>query len=197
MRSASKLGERGHEFGTVTGRKRRCGWFDAVLVRQAVAVSGITGVALTKLDVLDGFETVKICTGYTLDGEKLDYLPPHAADQARVEPVFEEIEGLGGLDPRRPQLGRPAGPGDQICPPDRGADPLSGRTGLDQPGARRHHPRPRPVRAAKLPEPRSGRRRREGCRVLFDLQRPSNLRVRLISGATLDNLESNRFVVPR
>ena len=91
-----QLGERGHEFGTVTGRKRRCGWFDAVLVRQAVAVSGVTGVALTKLDVLDGFETVKICTGYTLDGEKLDYLPAHAADQARVAPVFEEFKGWEG-----------------------------------------------------------------------------------------------------
>jgi adenylosuccinate synthase len=91
-----KLGERGHEFGTVTGRKRRCGWFDAVLVRQAVAVSGVTGVALTKLDVLDGFEQVKICTGYTIDGQKFDYLPPHAADQMRVEPVFEEIEGWPG-----------------------------------------------------------------------------------------------------
>jgi adenylosuccinate synthase len=91
-----KLGERGHEFGTVTGRRRRCGWFDAVLVRQAVAVSGVTGIALTKLDVLDGFETVKICTGYMLDGQKLDYLPAHSADQARVEPIFEEIEGWPG-----------------------------------------------------------------------------------------------------
>jgi adenylosuccinate synthase len=88
-----KLGERGHEFGTVTGRKRRCGWFDAVLVRQAVAVSGVTGIALTKLDVLDEFDTVRICTGYKIDGEKFDYLPPHAADQARAEPVYEEIEG--------------------------------------------------------------------------------------------------------
>jgi adenylosuccinate synthase len=91
-----KLGERGHEFGTVTGRQRRCGWFDAVLVRQAVAVSGVTGVALTKLDVLDGFETVKICTGYQIGGQEFDYLPPHAADQARVEPVYEEIEGWPG-----------------------------------------------------------------------------------------------------
>ncbi|HVI05330.1 MAG TPA: adenylosuccinate synthase [Sphingomicrobium sp.] len=91
-----KLGERGHEFGTVTGRRRRCGWFDAVLVRQAVAVSGVTGVALTKLDVLDGFETVKICTGYRIGGKKYDYLPPHAADQARVEPVYEDIEGWSG-----------------------------------------------------------------------------------------------------
>ena len=87
------LGERGREFGTVTGRKRRCGWFDAVLVRQAVAVGGITGIALTKLDVLDTLETVKVCTGYRLDGEELDYLPAHAADQARVEPVYEEIKG--------------------------------------------------------------------------------------------------------
>jgi len=91
-----KLGERGHEFGTVTGRRRRCGWFDAVLVRQAVAVSGVTGVALTKLDVLDGFETVKICTGYRIGGHEADYLPPHAADQARVEPIYEEIEGWPG-----------------------------------------------------------------------------------------------------
>jgi adenylosuccinate synthase len=91
-----KLGERGHEFGTVTGRKRRCGWFDAVLVRQAVAVSGITGVALTKLDVLDGFDSVKVCKGYKIDGKKFDYLPPHAADQMRVEPIYEEIEGWPG-----------------------------------------------------------------------------------------------------
>ena len=88
-----ELGTRGREFGTVTGRKRRCGWFDAVLVRQAVAVGGITGIALTKLDVLDTLETVKVCTGYTLDGQKLDYLPAHAADQMRVEPVYEEIKG--------------------------------------------------------------------------------------------------------
>ena len=87
------LGERGHEFGTVTGRQRRCGWFDAVLVRQAVAVGGIGGIALTKLDVLDTLETIKVCTGYRLDGRKLDYLPPHPADQARVEPVYEEIKG--------------------------------------------------------------------------------------------------------
>jgi adenylosuccinate synthase len=91
-----KLGERGHEFGTVTGRKRRCGWFDAVLVRQAVAVSGVTGVALTKLDVLDGFETIRICTGYRIGGEQFDYLPPHAADQMRVEAIYEEIEGWPG-----------------------------------------------------------------------------------------------------
>jgi adenylosuccinate synthase len=87
------LGERGREFGTVTGRKRRCGWFDAVLVRQAVAVGGVTGIALTKLDVLDTLQTVKVCTGYRLDGQELDYLPAHAADQMRVEPVYEEIKG--------------------------------------------------------------------------------------------------------
>ena len=88
-----ELGTRGREFGTVTGRKRRCGWFDAVLVRQAVAVGGVTGIALTKLDVLDTLETVKVCTGYNLDGKKIDYLPSHAADQARVEPVYEDIKG--------------------------------------------------------------------------------------------------------
>jgi adenylosuccinate synthase len=88
-----ELGGRGREFGTVTGRKRRCGWFDAVLVRQAVAVGGVTGIALTKLDVLDTLETVKVCTGYKLDGNKIDYLPAHAADQMRVEPIYEEIKG--------------------------------------------------------------------------------------------------------
>ncbi|KRB85426.1 adenylosuccinate synthetase [Sphingomonas sp. Root710] len=91
--TGQRLGERGHEFGTVTGRKRRCGWFDAVLVRQSAAVSGITGVALTKLDVLDGFDEIKICTGYKLDGKMYDYLPPHPQDQARVEPIYETIEG--------------------------------------------------------------------------------------------------------
>ncbi len=88
-----RLGERGHEFGTVTGRKRRCGWFDAVLVRQTCATSGVSGIALTKLDVLDGFETLKICVGYELDGQRLDYLPTAANLQARVVPIYEEMEG--------------------------------------------------------------------------------------------------------
>ncbi len=88
-----RLGERGHEFGTVTGRQRRCGWFDAVLVRQSCSISGVTGIALTKVDVLDGFETVKICTGYRLRGKIMDYFPSHAADQAEVEPIYEEMEG--------------------------------------------------------------------------------------------------------
>jgi adenylosuccinate synthase len=90
------LGTRGREFGTVTGRKRRCGWFDAVLVRQAVAVNGINGIALTKLDVLDGLDEIKVCTGYRLDGETIDYLPASQAAQARVEPVYETLEGWSG-----------------------------------------------------------------------------------------------------
>jgi len=88
-----KLGERGHEFGTTTGRKRRCGWFDAALVRQTCITSGVNGIALTKLDVLDGFETLKICTGYALDGAHLDYLPTAADQQARCIPVYEEMPG--------------------------------------------------------------------------------------------------------
>ena len=87
------LGTRGREFGTVTGRKRRCGWFDAVLVRQSAAVSGITGIALTKLDVLDGFDEVRVCTGYRLRGQTLDYFPSHAADQMAVEPIYETLPG--------------------------------------------------------------------------------------------------------
>jgi adenylosuccinate synthase len=90
------LGERGREFGTVTGRKRRCGWFDAVLVRQAVAVNGIHGIALTKLDVLDGLDEIKICTSYRLDGRKIDYFPASQGQQARVEPEYTTIQGWEG-----------------------------------------------------------------------------------------------------
>jgi adenylosuccinate synthase len=90
------IGTRGREFGTVTGRKRRCGWFDAVLVRQTVRTCGIDGIALTKLDVLDGLERLRICTAYRLDGETLDHLPASQGGQARVEPVYEEIEGWSG-----------------------------------------------------------------------------------------------------
>jgi len=89
----NRLGTRGHEFGTVTGRKRRCGWFDAALVRQTCATSGVNGIALTKLDVLDGFETLEICVGYELDGARLDYLPMAAEAQARCVPIYEEMEG--------------------------------------------------------------------------------------------------------
>ena len=88
-----RMGERGREFGTVTGRKRRCGWFDAVLVRQTCATSGVSGIALTKLDVLDGFKTLKICVGYDLDGVLLDYLPTAANQQARCKPIYEEMDG--------------------------------------------------------------------------------------------------------
>jgi adenylosuccinate synthase len=87
------IGERGREFGTVTGRRRRCGWFDAALVRQSVKVSGIDGIALTKLDILDGFEQLKICTGYTIDGEEVDHLPAATQLQAKAKPVYESIEG--------------------------------------------------------------------------------------------------------
>ena len=89
----ARLGERGHEFGTTTGRKRRCGWFDAVLVRQTCATSGVNGIALTKLDVLDGFETLRICTGYELDGARLDFLPTAADKQARCTPIYEDMPG--------------------------------------------------------------------------------------------------------
>lgn len=88
-----RMGERGREFGTVTGRKRRCGWFDAVMVRQANAVAGITGMALTKLDVLDGFETLKICVGYDIDGTRLDHFPSDAGAQAACTPIYEEMPG--------------------------------------------------------------------------------------------------------
>ncbi len=87
------IGERGHEFGTVTGRPRRCGWFDAVLVRQTTRTSGIDGLALTKLDILDGFDEIKVCVGYKLDGREIDYLPAGEQAQSRVEPIYETIPG--------------------------------------------------------------------------------------------------------
>jgi len=91
--TGERLGRQGHEFGTTTGRKRRCGWFDAVLVRQTCITSGVSGIALTKLDVLDGFDELKICTGYELDGASLDYLPIASEEQARVVPVYETFPG--------------------------------------------------------------------------------------------------------
>jgi adenylosuccinate synthase len=87
------LGERGREFGVVTGRPRRCGWFDAVMVRQAIKFGGIDGIALTKLDVLDGFEEIKICTGYKRGGQAYDYLPPGKTAQAEIKPVYESFPG--------------------------------------------------------------------------------------------------------
>ncbi|VAV94104.1 Adenylosuccinate synthetase [hydrothermal vent metagenome] len=91
-----RIGERGHEFGTVTGRQRRCGWFDAVMVRQAMKTSGVTGVALTKLDVLDGLEEIKVCVGYELDGKTIERFPASMGAQARVKPVYKSFEGWSG-----------------------------------------------------------------------------------------------------
>ena len=94
--TGKRLGERGHEFGTVTGRQRRCGWFDAVMVRQAIRVGGIDGIALTKLDILDGFDEIKVCTGYRLRGEEISVFPAGIRDQAEVEPVYETLDGWEG-----------------------------------------------------------------------------------------------------
>ncbi len=91
--AGTKLGEIGKEFGTVTGRKRRCGWFDAVILRHSISVSGIDGIALTKLDVLDSFGEIKICTGYKLNGKKIDYFPLSEADQKKIKPIYETHKG--------------------------------------------------------------------------------------------------------
>jgi adenylosuccinate synthase len=91
--TGERLGQRGHEFGTVTGRKRRCGWFDACLLRQTVRTAGISGIALTKLDVLDGFETLQVCVGYELDGERIARLPAGHNAQARLKPIYQSFEG--------------------------------------------------------------------------------------------------------
>ncbi|TPE61104.1 adenylosuccinate synthase [Sandaracinobacter neustonicus] len=91
--TGERLGERGREFGTVTGRKRRCGWFDAALVKQSISLSGVDGIALTKLDVLDGFDELLVCTAYEVNGRTLEYLPSSAAEQAAAKPVYERFEG--------------------------------------------------------------------------------------------------------
>ena len=92
-----RIGQRGAEFGTNTGRPRRCGWFDAVLARQAVRICGIDGLALTKLDILDGFEEINVATGYRLDGREIHYLPASQSAQARIKPIYETIEGWRGV----------------------------------------------------------------------------------------------------
>ena len=87
------MGTRGKEFGTVTSRKRRCGWFDGVLVRQTIKISGINGIALTKLDVLDELDEIKMCVGYKLRGKKIDYLPAAVEDQLQVKPIYKIFKG--------------------------------------------------------------------------------------------------------
>jgi adenylosuccinate synthase len=89
----NKIGRRGKEFGTVTNRKRRCGWFDAVLVKQSCAISGINGIALTKIDVLDEFKNLYICVAYRLNGKKIDYFPSSLHDQIRVQPIYKRFDG--------------------------------------------------------------------------------------------------------
>ncbi len=127
------LGERGHEFGTVTGRARRCGWFDACLLRQTSKVSGMNGIALTKLDVLDGFDELKICVGYRLNGRELDHLPAAHDEQAQVQPIYEVHKGWHEFDARRTLLGRSPGAGDQICEAAGGTDRSAGCAAFDQP----------------------------------------------------------------
>ena len=137
-----RIGDRGHEYGVNTGRRRRCGWFDAVLVRQTVKTSGIDGIALTKLDILDGFDAVQVCTHYELDGQRIDRLPASQAAQARVKPVYETIEGWTGTTAGARSVGRSAGAGDQVRPPHRGADRGTRCAAVDQPGTRGHDPGP-------------------------------------------------------
>lgn len=91
-----EIGRKGHEFGVSTGRKRRCGWFDAVLVRQAIKTGGIDGIALTKMDILDGFDEIKVCVAYDLNGSRIDYLPASTVDQANLKPIYETIKGWSG-----------------------------------------------------------------------------------------------------
>ena len=117
---------------------RRCGWFDAVLVRQSVAINGIDGIALTKLDVLDGLEELKICVGYELDGERIDHLPAGLKAQAALEPIYEEIEGWRESTRGARSFRDLPAAGGQVRAPHRGADRRAGGAARHQPGARRH-----------------------------------------------------------
>ncbi len=149
-RPASSSAQRGNEFGTVTGRKRRCGWFDACLLRQTIKVAGIDGIALTKLDVLDGFETLQVCVGYHLDGERIGRLPAGHNAQARLQAHLPELRGLDPVDARGAQLDRAAGAGGEVRAHHRGADRVPGDAALHQPRARRHDPDEGPVRGLRL-----------------------------------------------
>ena len=140
-----EIGRRGKEFGVNTGRKRRCGWFDAVLVRQTVRTCGIAGLALTKLDILDGFDTIEVCTGYMLDGKEIDHLPAGEGAQARVVPIYETIEGWKEPTANARSYG-PAGPGDQICASGRGTRGLSDCITFHQPRTRGYYSGTEPVR---------------------------------------------------
>ena len=139
------LGERGREFGTVTGRPRRCGWFDAVAVRQAVKIAGIDGIALTKLDVLDGFDEIKICTAYRRGGKATTTCRPAPRRRPRSS-RSTRAPRAGRKAPAAPLLGGTAGDRDQVHPPPRGADRRAGGDAVDQPGTRRHGAGARPVR---------------------------------------------------
>ena len=141
------IGERGREFGTVTGRPRRCGWFDAVLVRQTVRTSGINGLALTKLDILDGLGDIQVCVGYRLDGREIDYLPAGRGRPGQGRADLRDGRGLAGADGAGALLGGAAGAGNQICAPHRRAGWLPGRLAVDQPGTRGHDLDAQSVRA--------------------------------------------------
>jgi adenylosuccinate synthase len=120
------LGDRGKEFGTNTGRPRRCGWFDAVMVRQAVKLNGIDGIALTKLDVLDGEKEIKVCVAYELDGKRIERFPFTMGAQAKLKPIWETVRRLEREHPGRALLRRAAGDLHQVRPPRRGAGRLPG-----------------------------------------------------------------------
>ena len=149
------LGTRGNEFGTNTGRPRRCGWFDAVMVRQAVKLNGIDGIALTKLDVLDGLTEIKVCVGYELDGKRIERFPFTHGRASQAEADLGNLRRLGRKHARRALLRRAAGDLHQVRAPRRGAGRLPGGAAQHQPRARGHDPDdgpvPRLITAASCP----------------------------------------------
>ena len=148
-RSAACSASAAASSASVTGRPRRCGWFDAVLVRQTARTSGINGLALTKLDILDGFDEIKVCVGYRLDGREIDYLPASAQAQARRRADLRNRRRLERGDGRGKIVGRIARAGDKVRAANRGIGGLSGGFAIDQSGAGGHNPGAEPVRSLK------------------------------------------------
>ena len=133
---ANLIRQRGNEYGSVTKRPRRCGWFDAVSTRYAAELNGFDSVALTKLDVLDALEEIKVCVGYEINGERVDTFPAVAQDLASIKPIYETLEGLEGRYARHDKFRGPAGEGAGICAVSVGLDRRRDRAYLNRAGAR-------------------------------------------------------------
>ena len=149
--TGERLRARGNEFGATTGRPRRCGWFDAAALKRSIQINGVSGLCVTKLDVLDGMDELKVCVGYTIDGEFSDILPAGADDTARCQPVYEDLPGWRESTVGGEALRGPAAAGARLSRPHRGDLRRADRPDLDRSGPRGDH---RPAASVRVSEPR-------------------------------------------